>query len=129
VAAKPGLWRRIKARVGQRAVDKLVESYVTPDGLPQLFSYRKVYREHVSGEGDEAKTLAWHERFARFWARVKRAEFLSPTEFRIEMADRYDASRHYIGLLQLRGLEWKLTELQVRILTEDGAPLAGAGAS
>ncbi len=46
---KPGLWQRIKARVGRSAVDNLVESYVTPEGLPQLFTYRKLYREPRHG--------------------------------------------------------------------------------
>ncbi len=121
---KPGLWQRIKARVGRSAVNNLVESYVTPEGLPQLFTYRKLYRDHVSGEADPAKTLPWHKRFAAFWSRIKRAEFLTPTEFKIEMADRYDASRHYVGLLKLRGLEWKLAELEVRLV---GTPSRLAG--
>jgi hypothetical protein len=102
--------------VGARAVDKFVASYVTPEGLPHLFAYRRMYREHVSGETDEAKTLAWPQRFAGFWSRLKRAEFHDPMKLEIEMADRHDPSRHYIGLLQLRGLEWKLTELRVRVL-------------
>jgi hypothetical protein len=120
---KPGLWQRIKARVGRSAVDNLVESYVTPEGLPQLFTYRKLYRNHVTGE-DPALTLPWHKRFAAFWSRVKRAEFLTPTEFKIEMADRHDASRHYVGLLKLRGLEWKLAELEVHIV---GTPIRLTG--
>lgn len=121
---KPGLWQRIKARMGRSAVDNLVASYVTPEGLPQLFTYRKLYRDHVSGEGDPAKALPWHKRLAAFWARVKRAEFVTPTEFRIEMVDRYDASRHYIGLLKLRGMEWKLAQLEVRFV---GTPASLTG--
>ena len=45
---------------------------------------------------------------------MKRAEFHAPREFEIEIADRNDPTRHYIGLLALRGLEWKLVELRLR---------------
>jgi len=113
VAARPGMWKRLMAYVGRSAADRLIDRYVTPEGLPQIYAYRKLYRQHVSGEPDEA-TLAWHVRLARFWSRLKRAEFKSPTKFEVEMADRYDARRHYVGLLELRGLEWKLTELSVQ---------------
>jgi hypothetical protein len=109
-----GLWQRIKNGLSRRAVDNLVTSYVTPEGLPQLFGARQFYRERISGEQARLDAMPWHERAAGFWSRIKRAEFHSPTAFEIEMADRNDPTRHYIGLLKLRGLEWKLTELRLR---------------
>lgn len=109
-----GLWQRIKNGLSRRAVDNLVESYVTPQGLPQLFGVRQFYRERISGEQAALDALPWHERARSFWSRIKRAEFHSPTVFEIEMADRNDPTRHYVGLLKLRGLEWKLVELRVR---------------
>lgn len=111
-AEKPGLWQRIKARIGQSALDSFVASYVTPEGLPQLFQYRQAYRQAVTGEPDPS-TLSWRTRLAAFWARVKRAEFRTATEFEIEMADRNDPKRSYVGLLKLRGIEWKLAELRL----------------
>ncbi len=48
-AGKPGLWQRLKMSMGRRAVDGIVDKYVTPEGLPQLFGVRNAYRE-VSGE-------------------------------------------------------------------------------
>jgi hypothetical protein len=58
---------------------------------------------------------------------LKRAEFKTPTLFEMETADPYDPSRRYIGLLELRGIEWKwkLIELRVRLL-DDVEPYAGA---
>ena len=109
-----GLWQRIKHGLSRRAVDNLVESYVTPAGLPQLFGMRRFYRESISGEQAKLDAMPWHERAASFWSRIKRAEFHSPTEFEIEMADRNDPTRRYIGLLRLRNLEWKLAELRLR---------------
>jgi hypothetical protein len=111
---KPGLWQRFKSYLGQRAVDKLVESYATPTGLPQLFSYGRTYRTTLKGEPDEAETLSRLERMRRFWARVKRAEFKSLTEFEIELADKHDPERHYVGLLRLEGVGWKLVALSVQ---------------
>jgi hypothetical protein len=121
---KPGLWQRFKNGLSRRAVDNLVDSYVTPEGLPQLFGVRKFYRENISGEAAAVAALPWHERARSFWQRIKRAEFQSPTEFEIEMADRNDPSRHYIGLLKLRGLQWKLTELRLRMIDAAALPLA-----
>lgn len=112
---KPGLWKRVKAYFGKGALDRFVASYVTPEGLPQLFAYRKMYRQRVHGEVEPEKTLAnLPERLSAFWARVVRAEFKSLSAFEMEVKDKYDPDRHYVGLLELRGYEWKLTELRIR---------------
>ena len=118
-APKVGFWQRIKNGLSRRAVDNMVDSYVTPEGLPQLFGARQFYRENISAEQAALDAMPWHERAGRFWSRIKRAEFHSPTMFEIEMADRHDPSRRYIGLLKLRSFQWKLVELRIR-----SAPLA-----
>ncbi len=110
---QPGLWQRIKAGIGRHAVESMVDAYVTPEGLPQLFNVRKFYRDNISGQTAADAALPWHERARLFWSRVKRAEFHSPAAFEIELADRNDPTRHYVGLLELRGATWKLTELRV----------------
>ncbi len=110
---KPSLWKRIKAYVGGGAVNKLIDRYVTPEGLPQLFEYRKMYRENISHEVDE-RTLPFKTRIANFWSRLKRAEFKSLTAFEVELADKYEPKRRHIGLLELQGTEWKLAELRVK---------------
>jgi hypothetical protein len=113
----PGLWQRLKMSVGRRAVDGIVDNYVTPEGLPQLFGVRNAYRE-VSGDAAALRALPWYRRVAEFWSRLKRAEFKTPGAFEVEMEDRNDASRHYIGLLELRGVEWKLTQLHLRMVEQ-----------
>lgn len=120
-APRIGFWQRIKNGLSRRAVDNMVESYVTPEGLPQLFGARQFYRENISGEQAELDALPWHERATNFWSRIKRAEFHSPTEFEIEMADKHDRSRHYIGVLKLRGFEWKLIEIRLRTVSTAAA--------
>lgn len=115
--AKPGLWQRFKAYWGQGAVNRALDSYVTPEGLTQLFTARKMYRDYVSGQTDESK-LTLGERVQKAWARVKRAEFTSPTTFEIDMADKFEESRIYLGKLEFTGLGWKLKELRVRLETQ-----------
>lgn len=110
---RPTFWQRIKGAFGQTMLDRFVENYVTPEGLPQLFEYRKVWREKIKGEPDERLTLAWHERFRNFYDRVKRAEFLSLTRVEVEMADRNTPDRRYVSVLELIGTEWKLVSLRV----------------
>lgn len=123
-ARSPGLWARVKGYVGRGAVNKLVDTYATPEGLPQLFQYGKMYRETVKGQTEPAVKPPWYERAKRFWARVKRAEFLTPTRFEIVMADRFTPDRHYRALLNLRGLEWKVSEIHVIAPTAAVTPVA-----
>jgi hypothetical protein len=111
--ANPSLWQRMKAYWGKGAVDRLVEAYVTPEGLPQLFTMHKAYRNYVSGDdGTNAPPIL--ERITRAWSRVKRAEFTGLTTFEIDMADKNDPSRVYLGKLDLTRAGWKLTELRVQ---------------
>lgn len=121
-ADQPSLWQRLKAGIGRRAIDGMVDAYATPEGLPQLFNVRQFYRETISGQAAADAALPWHERARLFWSRLKRAEFHSPTAFEIEMADRNDPTRHYVGLLKLRGMTWKLTELRVLKVREAALP-------
>lgn len=113
----PSLWSRFKASWGQSVVDGLVDKYVTPEGLPQLFKLGQTYRSYVSKDDDDASKLSVFERVSRAWARVKRAEFTSLTSFEIDMEDKHDASRIYLGKLELRPTGWKLTSLRVKFLT------------
>jgi hypothetical protein len=115
-SASPSLWQRMKAYWGQGAVNRLVDSYVTPEGLPQLFTMHKAYRDYVTGE-DGTQKLPIIERISRAWSRVKRAEFTGFATFEIDMADKNDPTRVYLGKLQLTRTGWKLTELRLKFLT------------
>lgn len=113
---KPGLWQRFKAYWGQGAVNRAIDSYITPEGLPKLFAARKMYRDYVAGPPDDSQ-LSVGERMRRFWARVKRAEFVTLTEFEIDVVDKHDPDRLYLGKLVVDGFGWKLKELRVKMLT------------
>lgn len=121
--AKPGLWQRMKSYWGQGAVNRAIDGYITPEGLPQLFAMRKAYREYT-GAIDDSKTLAISERIRRAWSRVKRAEFTSLTTFEVDMADKTDENRIYLGKLVLTASGWMLKELRVKLLTTaDATPM------
>jgi hypothetical protein len=111
---RTGIWQRIKSYVGTRTIDKMIETYANPEGLPRLFEYRKTYRTYVSGTVEPEKTLAnLPERVSSFWSRVKHAQFNSATQFEMEVEDKSNPDRRYTGLLELRGFGWKLVELHI----------------
>jgi hypothetical protein len=122
-APKPTLWQRIKAAVAPSMADTVIDRYVTPENLPLLLGYRRIYRSTVQPAlgPTEAPTLlagTWLsggaiDRFASFWSRVRSATFQSPSRFVLEVEDKHRPDRRYVGTLELRGLEWKLTGLTV----------------
>ena len=112
--AKPGLWARIKASFGRSAVNRFVDRYVTPEGLPKVFNYGATYRRY-RGDADPPRTLAnLPERMRAAWQRTKRAEFLSPTLIEMEMQSRTAPDRHYVSRLELQNFEWRLVSLRVK---------------
>jgi hypothetical protein len=122
-APRPTLWQRVKAAVAPSLADTIIDRYVTPENLPILLDYRRIYRGTVRpalGLKEPPTALAgtWLagssvDRFASFWARVRRAEFQSPRRFVLEVEDRYRPERRYVGTFVLEGWEWKLTGLTV----------------
>ena len=111
-AVKPTVWQRIKSSFGVSMLDRFIETYVTPEGMSQLFAYRRAYKQTVDGVPDDAK-LPMLERAKTMFNRVKRAEFTSLTRVEIEVQDKNLSDRHYRSVFELIGTEWKLTELAV----------------
>lgn len=129
---KPGLWQRVKMAFGQSMIDNFVERSMTPSGLPKMFEAKKAFNEKVRGELPPEETMSRTERFKQFWARLQRAEFQSFSRVEIEVKDRRAPDRHYVSLLELKGLEWKLTELRIKAAPKSGTsplPFAGVEAS
>jgi Protein of unknown function (DUF2939) len=110
---KPSLWQRIKGAVGGTMMDRFIESYVTPEGLPKLFQLRQTWRETVQNDLAETAKLSRVERFKAVYHRVKRAEFKGLTTFEVEMADRRSTTRRYVSTMELIDYQWKLTGLRV----------------
>ncbi len=110
---KPSIWQRVKGAFGATMLDRFIESYVTPEGLPKLLEYRRMWQENVARV--DLEPAGRIERIKQFWARIQRAEFQSPTRFELEVADRNVPDRRYVSVLELDGLGWKLTGLSVVI--------------
>lgn len=124
----PSLWSRIKAAATAGMADRMIDQYVTAGGVIQMHQARTTLRS-VTGTGMPAGATAIAgdaldpsaddttesavTRFARFWSRIKRAEFKSPGLIELEIADRKVAERRYVGTMEFRGLGWKLTKLEI----------------
>ncbi len=110
---RPSMWQRVKAAFGQSMLDRFIESYVTPEGLPKLFRYRKTWNGTVKGETDDEDKGDFFERAKVFYSRMSRAEFTSLTRIEIEMTDKFAPDRRYVSVMELHGTEWKLAELRI----------------
>lgn len=123
-APKPSLWRRVVAATVPMFSGTVIDWYVTPEGVPQLYAWRQTWRQTVRpaiGLSEPPMALAGTafentalDKVVSVLRRVDRAVFVSPVRVELELRDRYVDSRSYRAVLQLRGLTWKLTEVYVR---------------
>ncbi len=120
---RKGLWASIKSYYGRSAVNTLVERYATPTGLPTLFSYGRTVRKNVLGAKDPDEGLPLPGRIANAWSRLERAAFVSLTRFEIDMRDKFEPTRVYAGVLELKDWRWKVVELRVRQNQPETTPL------
>jgi len=122
-APKPSIWQRVKATVAPHMAGSVIDRYATPEYFPVLLGYRRVWRgtlQPVIGPTEPPTALAgtwlggtFIDRCVAFYSRIRRAVFHSLTRFEIEVIDRQRADRSYTGMLELKGLEWKLTGLSM----------------
>jgi hypothetical protein len=115
--AKPSWWQRTKAYFGQGAIDRFVDTAVTPTGLNGVLTMRKA----AFGVEDPAKQPALVDRMRRLWSRVTRAEFVRADRLELEMIDKYEPERTIACALELRGFEWIMTEIAVKPTSKDKA--------
>lgn len=111
---RKGLWASFKAYYGRTMVDSLVDRYANPTGLPTLFSYGRTVRRDLLGRVDPDDGQPLHIRITNAWKRINRAEFKSLTRFEIDMRDKFEPTRVYAGVLELKNWKWVVTELRVR---------------
>lgn len=124
-APRASLWRRARSAVGQRVAQSVIDHYATPEKLPTLLGYGRLWRETLKpalqGRSDLPRTAlsatrlegTVFDRLITGYRRVQRAAFTSPTRFELEVSDRYRPTRRYGAALELKDWDWKLTELQV----------------
>ena len=111
-AIRPTIWQRVNSALGATMIDRFIETYISPEGLPKLYQAKIAWNENVRAR-PSPDTLPWRERLQTYFKRLKRAEFQSFTRVEIETADEYDPRRHFVSTLQLQGIEWKLVALRV----------------
>ena len=121
--ARRTLWQSVKAMFARPMIDRFLDRYITPEGLPKLFEARTAYRTHVRGEVPDSERL-WQDRLRTFVQRIRRAEFTEFGTFALELRDKYKPERVYLSVFQREGLiGWKLVTL--RILKAEPSEPAG----
>ncbi len=124
---KPGFWQRVVAATVPMLSSTVIDTYVTPEGAPQLYAWRQTWREKVRptigpavGLSEPPMALAGTafegmaiDKVLSMLRRVDRAAFTGPTRLELEIRDRYSESRRYRAVIELRGTTWKLTEVHV----------------
>jgi len=110
---RPTMWQRIKAVFGASMLDRFLDRYITPAGLPKLYRLKTGYRTKVTGLPRD-ETLPIRQRVDGLLNRLHRAEFKSFDRVELEIADRDQPDRHIVAEMTLTGFEWKLSRLTVK---------------
>lgn len=129
----PSTWQRVKSYFGYSLVDRFIDTYITPEGLPKLYRLRETQRgiRTVAGvrasmevsTGSANPASRWLGAAAQFAKRLQRAEFLSLFEVELVLRDRFDKDRLIVSVFELKSLEWTLTSLRlVRQIAADAQP-------
>ena len=129
---RPTLWQRIKSVFGETMLDRFMDQYITPEGLPQLYRIKHTRRgQRQRQAGTELASTSWplDKPTLSFLRRVKRAQFLSLTEVEIELEDQEQPERRIVGTLSLVRTQWKLTALRVISSPDDKAGVDGTASS
>ena len=122
-APKPGLWSRIIKATVPMLSGTAIDYYVTPEGVPQLYTWRETWRQKVRpavGLSEPRMALAGTplentslDKILSLLRRVDRAAFTGPTRLELEVRDRYAEHRSYRAVMELKGMTWMLTEVHV----------------
>jgi len=109
---KPSLWQQLMSSLGHGAIDQFVNATVTPTGMSGLLKMRKAYHANADDAAARPPLLT---RLRHVWSHITRAEFLGFTTFDMDMIDRDAPERTINCTLELKGFEWKLTQLRVKL--------------
>ena len=110
---RPTMWQRIKAVFGANMLDRFMDRYITPTGMPRLYRLKYGYRTKVTGLPRD-ETIPVDQRLQGLIKRIHRAEFMSFGRVELEIEDRDQPDRHIVAEMSLSGFEWKLTRLIVK---------------
>jgi hypothetical protein len=102
-----GIATAFAAAIGPMLAERLVSTYVTPQGLARLIQARKT-KNGEQGESHNA-TLGFKD---QIWAKVHYAFFVNPTAFQIRMSNPGAArSDHVVAMFRFKFFGWKLARI------------------
>jgi len=134
---RPTLWGRLKSSFGHSMLDQFIATYISPEGfirLNRMRTHRQQPMQFVRASyaiprrsaTDAAQPNTNISQAVAFLKRLKRVEFLSPTEVGIELADQIKPERHFVLRFGLENGRWLLTGVKVVRPTTDAVDVAAA---
>lgn len=111
---RPSPWQRFTTWVGSTMTDRFVDTTFTPQGLVKAYADAgRVRPRRNSGPLSNPDEGSLAIRLLAFAGQVRAMAYLASDRFRIEVADRDVADRHYVGILSRHPDGWQLAELRV----------------
>lgn len=123
----PTLWQRVRSVFGHSLLDRFIERYISPQGLPELYRARSNWHQRPGNQPREVRQasvvpghiLVVPDHILNAWKRIKRAEFITPFNFVLETEDPHKTARLIRSTFQLTnvgifGFDWKLSAVSVR---------------
>ena len=98
--------------IGPYMVDYMLDERVSPAGFTLYMGPHSPQAEKVRAQGIDPDALP----AANTFTRIRRANFVDLTHFQIELVDRWDSEKVYLTELELRGLFWQLTRVDMLAL-------------
>ena len=122
---QPTMFKRFKARlagsVAPMFLGRVLDRQVTPATFVDYLAAKKkidpwltrMKRRLAGLDSQDVTAMPPEQRGGGMLDRIKRAAFVNPAKFAIEVSDKFEASRHYQAVFELRDFEWLLTEVRV----------------
>ena len=95
--------------VGPLMVDHVLGQRVSPEGFTAYMGPHSPKAEAARAAGIDPDTMP----SADVTKRIRRANFTDLTHFQIEIVDRWDAGKVLLATLELRGLLWRLSNVEM----------------
>lgn len=123
----PSVWARLKAASTPYFADRLIDTYVTAEGVARL---QQLKREGIAGliggaapSSSQATKAALTDtadegasplaRFVNFYNRIKSARFQSLTVAEFEVMDRNNPARKFVSQFHFANFDWKLVSVRI----------------
>ena len=122
---QPTLLKRLKARlagtVAPLFLGRILDRQVTPASFVDYMAAKKkidpwltrMKRRLAGLDSQDVTAMPPELKGGGMLDRIKRATFINPVKFAIEVSDKFEASRSYETIFELRDFEWLLTEVRV----------------